>query len=313
MTAPLLTLAAVGATYPHDDGAVDALADVSFDLAEGERVAVIGESGSGKSTLALAIAGLLPPTAVSVGRIGWRQPMVGGRDIGFVFQDPGASLDPVMNIGDQVAEVRVRHCGEGWRAARRAAIDLLDRVRLPQPSRLARAYPHELSGGQRQRAALAMAIAAGPRLLIADEATSALDTVVQAEIVALIGELVRAASMALVFVTHDIALASRISDRIVVLYAGRMVEAGAAAQVVGAPRHPYTQALVAGHLDLSRAPAFPLPAIAGAPPDPFDPPRGCRFAPRCSHAFSACLDEPAWSGGIGDGARCVGFPLGGEP
>ena len=166
-----------------------ALDGISLDLGEGERLAVIGESGSGKSTLALAIAGLLPSTAHVSGQIEWpglgRQP-VSGRDIGFVFQDPGASLDPVMQVGAQIAEVVRAHLGFGRGAAHDKAVELIGRVQLPDPATLASAYPHQLSGGQRQRIAIAAAIAAGPKLLIADEPTSALDTIVQAEIVALI-------------------------------------------------------------------------------------------------------------------------------
>lgn len=305
MRGPLVSLVGVGVRYSHAGRAVEALADVNLDLEPGERLAVIGESGSGKSTLALAMAGLLPAGTTRAGRVAWDTPPVAGRDIGYVFQDPGASLDPVMSIGAQIAEVRRRHCGESQRQAREAAAGLIEQVRLARPARVLAAYPHELSGGQRQRVALALAIAASPRLLIADEATSALDTVVQAEIVALIGELTRQSGMALMFITHDIALASAIADRIVVLYAGRVVEAGPVARVVGRPRHPYTEALVAGHLDIDRAPAFPLPAIAGPPPDPLHPPRGCRFMPRCPQAFSACLAPPAWRGPPGDGVRCL--------
>lgn len=180
-------------TYRRDGNAVAALRNISLDIVAGERLAIIGESGSGKSTLALAIAGLLPASSAVGGRIEWsglgRPPLL-GRDIGFVFQDPSASLDPVMTIGKQIAEVARTHLGLTWSQAYAKAKTLLERVRLPDPDSALHAFPHQLSGGQKQRVAIAAAIAAGPKLLIADEATSALDTIVQAEIVALIRRLV---------------------------------------------------------------------------------------------------------------------------
>lgn len=240
--------------YP---GAVaDALAGVSLDVAPAERVAVIGESGSGKSTLALAIAGLLPRGASQSGVIDW--PELGhlplpGSDIGFVFQDAGASLDPVMCIGMQVAEAVRAHLPLSRSAAGARAVELLSRVGLPDPPSIARAYPHQLSGGQRQRAGIAAAIAAGPRLLIADEATSALDTVIQARIVELLLALCRADGMSLLFVTHDIALASGLADRIAVLRGGSLLEWGSAEQVITRPEHAYTRVLLAANLQLESA------------------------------------------------------------
>ena len=236
-----------------------ALGPVSLTLAPGERLAVIGQSGSGKSTLARAIAGLLPRGARTEGRIAW--PDIGlptpGRDLGFVFQDAGASLDPLMRVGDQSAEVLAAHTplDRGARAAAVAA--LLARVGLPGEA--AQTWPHRLSGGQRQRAALACAIAAGPRLLIADEATSALDTLTQAHILALLDGLVRDGGMALLFITHDIALAARMADRIAVMDAGRLVETGPATALLAAPEHPATRALLAAHLDLATPPLVDAP------------------------------------------------------
>lgn len=247
---PLLTVRGLGVHYGND---VLALEGVDVDLDAGERLAVIGESGSGKSTLARAIAGLLPPAAKVTGSIDW--PELGrvarnGRDIGFVFQDPASSLDPVMNVGDQVAEVVHVNLDMTWPAARRLAVELLDRVKLPEPPATAKAYPHQLSGGQKQRVAIAAAIAAGPRLLIADEATSALDTIVQAEIVSLIRGLVDEDGMALLFVSHDIALAANLADRIAVFRHGRLVETGSAGPLIAAPTSDYTHALLDAHLGL---------------------------------------------------------------
>lgn len=242
----------------------EALRNINLDIAAGERLAIIGESGSGKSTLALAIAGLLPQSSEVNGRIEWflrsssssgakappKRAPLGGRDIGFVFQDPSASLDPVMTVGKQIAEVPHTHLGLGWQQAFAKARTLLDRVRLPDPDAAMRAFPHQLSGGQKQRVAIAAAIAAGPTLLIADEATSALDTIVQAEIVSLIRRLVAEDGMTLVFISHDIALAAGLAERIAVFRHGELVELGATQQIAEAPRHPYTHSLLDAHLDL---------------------------------------------------------------
>ena len=243
----LLSVRGLGVRYRGDGGTVEALSGVDLDIGSGERLAVIGESGSGKSTLALALAGLLPPTAEVAGRIDWpglsHTPRK-GREIGFVFQDPAASLDPVMTIGDQVAEVVKAHHRVTRRQASTEAVDLLARVELPEPAALARSYPHALSGGQRQRVAIAAALAGRPALLIADEATSALDTIVQARIVALLLRLVAEDGMALLFISHDIALASGLADRIAVFLRGRLVEVGRTADIVADPRDRYTQALI---------------------------------------------------------------------
>ncbi|PWK59451.1 ABC transporter ATP-binding protein [Aminobacter sp. AP02] len=246
----LLSVRGLGVRYGND---VHALEGVDLDLDAGERLAIIGESGSGKSTLARAIAGLLPPAAKVEGSISW--PELGraaqnGRDIGFVFQDPASSLDPVMTVGDQVAEVAHVNLDMAWPAARRLAVELLDRVKLPEPQATAKAYPHQLSGGQKQRVAIAAAIVAGPRLLIADEATSALDTIVQAEIVSLIRGLADEDGMALLFVSHDIALAANLADTIAVFRHGRLVETGAAEPLIAAPASHYTRALLDAYLGL---------------------------------------------------------------
>lgn len=248
---PLLELRGLGVGY--NGAAAPALEGVDLDLAAGERLAIIGESGSGKSTLARAISGLLPPTVTFRGTVAWPgldRPARNGRDIGFVFQDPASSLDPVMSVGDQVAEVAHANLDIDWGVSRRLAVELLDRVKLPEPAALARAYPHQLSGGQKQRVAIAAAIVARPRLLIADEATSALDTIVQAEIVTLIRTLVAEDGMALLFVSHDIALAADLADRIAVFRHGRMVEMAATAELVSRPKTDYSRALLAAHLGL---------------------------------------------------------------
>jgi len=256
---PLVSIRGLSVFYDGDERA--ALNDVDLDIFSGERLAIIGESGSGKSTLALAIAGLLPATARTSGKIGWpgfyarngREPQ-GGRDVGFIFQEASASLDPVMPVGRQVAEVAHAHLGLSWPEAGDRAEALLARVRLPDPATAMHAYPHQLSGGQKQRVAIAAAIAAGPRLLIADEATSALDAIVQAEIIGLIRHLTQESGMTLLFVSHDIALAARLADRIAVFCRGELVELGDGVEIIRRPRHAYTRALLAALISLDSKP-----------------------------------------------------------
>lgn len=236
--------------------ALPALDAVDLDLFAGEKLAIIGNSGSGKSTLALALAGLLPGKTQVDGTISWPgftgHPIL-GRDIGFVFQDPASSFDPVLTIGEQIAEVIRAHSRMDWRSAYAQAAKLLQRVQMPEPEMSLGRYPHQLSGGQKQRVAIAAAIAARPKLLIADEATSALDTIVQAEIVALLENLVREDGMTLLFITHDIALASMIADRIAVFRNAQLVECGPTRQIIGSPQQAYTRAMLDACLTLDDA------------------------------------------------------------
>jgi peptide/nickel transport system ATP-binding protein len=250
---PFLSVRGLGVLYRNGRQRVAALRDVDFDLAPGRRLALVGESGSGKSTLAMAIAGLLPESASITGSVSF--PSLGavprpGRDLGVVFQDPGGSLNPVLSVGDQIAEIVMVHHGVSWRAARIVAAELLDRVRIPRARARLQSFPHEFSGGQRQRIAMAAALAGEPRLLIADEPTSALDTVAQRELVLLLDELVREKGLTLLFVTHDIALASGLADEVAVLLGGTMVEHGSIGSVFAEPTHAYTRALLATRLDL---------------------------------------------------------------
>ncbi|MGO7637530.1 ABC transporter ATP-binding protein [Rhizobium leguminosarum] len=256
MSGIFLSLRQLSVTYGGSSGAA-ALDHIDLDIVAGERLAIIGESGSGKSTLARALAGLLPEGTKVGGEILWPglgYPPRPGRDFGFVFQDPGSSLNPVLTIGEQIAEGARRHLGLSWKQAYARAEELLERVRIPQPDKAMRAFPHQLSGGQRQRVAIAAAIAARPALLIADEATSALDVVVQAEIVSLLDGLVREDGMTLLFITHDIALASGFVDRVAVFRNAKLVEAGSVRLVLSAPESDYTAALIASHRDLATPP-----------------------------------------------------------
>lgn len=254
MTATLATLRGVSVAYR---GGPDVLTAIDLDIRQGERLAIIGESGSGKSTLALALAGLLPPGAHVRGDMDWpalAASPVPGRDIGFVFQDGSLSLNPVLSIGEQVAESVRAHSRASWREAHARALQLLQRVRIPDPASAIKAYPHQLSGGQRQRVGIASAIASMPRLLIADEPTSALDTIVQAQVVALLDELVREDGMTLLFITHDLALASSFADRIAVFAKGRLVEVSDAAALITHPTMAESRALIGSAIDLETSP-----------------------------------------------------------
>ena len=252
-----------GLSVTYHGAAQPSLRDLSLQLQEKQRLAIIGESGSGKSTLARCIAGLLPRGATTEGQIIWNGDRnksghtlfpTPGRDIAYVFQDPSASLNPVLTIGEQVAEAAVRHLGLTRKQARAHARDLLTEVQLPNPDALLSAYPHQISGGQRQRVTIAAAISASPKILIADEATSALDTITQAAIARLLDRLVSANGMTLIFITHDIALASSLADEVAVFQSGRLVESGKARNVLSHPASTYTKGLLSSHLDLTTPP-----------------------------------------------------------
>jgi peptide/nickel transport system ATP-binding protein len=249
MTAPLLQVENLSVAF----GQVRAVDGVSFALQPCARLAIVGESGSGKTSVALAIADLLPRQGLQRGgAVTW--PALGstvraGRDVGVVFQDPMSSLNPVLTVGEQVAEVAFIHLGLSWDAATARAGELLERVGLPRPRDMLDAFPHQLSGGQRQRVALAMAIAARPKLLIADEPTTALDTLTQAQIVALLDRLARDSGLALILITHDLALARGMVETGMVMNAGRVVETGPIATLLSSPRHAYTRLLLDATLD----------------------------------------------------------------
>ena len=278
-----------------------AVEDVSFDIAQGETLGLVGESGSGKSVTALSIVRLvLPPGRIAAGRVELDDrnlldlsetdmTSVRGRRIGFVFQEPMVALDPVYTIGYQIAETLAVHGLARGAAARTRAVELLEAVRVPDPTRRAREYPHQLSGGLRQRAMIALAIAAGPSLLIADEPTTALDVTVQAEILDLLREMRRMFALSLLLITHDLGVIATLADRVAVMYAGRIVETAPVDQIYSAPAHPYTQGLLAsipGETAGKRLRAIPgnVPAIGQAP-------RGCAFAPRCPERFDPCGDR----------------------
>jgi oligopeptide transport system ATP-binding protein len=265
---------------------------------------VAGESGSGKTMSMLALLGLLPPGAVVEGRAAFGGQdllrlrgndlrAVSGRDIGMVFQDPMTSLHPMLSIGRQLTEHMRRHLGLGRREAGDRAVGLLEQVRIPDPRSALHAYPHQFSGGMRQRIAIAIALACGPRLLIADEPTTALDVTVQAGILRLLDALRSERELSVVLITHDLAVMSSIAERISIFYAGRIVESGRKDELLRRPRHPYTRALLDALPHPEAARDTPLIAIKGTPPSPQQVPAGCRYHPRCLYAIDVCTtDDP---------------------
>jgi oligopeptide/dipeptide ABC transporter ATP-binding protein len=278
-----------------------ALDGISFTIDAGERVALVGESGSGKTVTALAVMGLIDPPGRIVGGsirfdgdelVGMSEPDYRarrGRDVAMVFQDPGQALNPVQRVLDQVAEALEVH-GVARVDARARAQSLLDQVGLLDDPRRVRAYPHQLSGGMRQRVLLAIALANRPKLLLADEPTTALDATTQAEVLALLDQVRRDVGLAILFVTHDLSVVARIADRVVVLYAGRIVESAPTRDLFTSPRHPYTRGLLASSPRLHAARGV-LPAISGQPPALGAVPEGCAFHPRCLHAVPQCRVE----------------------
>ena len=282
-------------------GGMAVLDDVSIRLPEGATLALIGESGAGKSTLAFAAMGLLRPPEVELeGRL-----EVGGDDIahgserllrglrgtrmGLIFQDASSALNPCYTVLAHLSEPLRRHKGLSRQACRARAAELLDSVGIADPQARLAAYPHELSGGMQQRVMIAIALACEPRLLIADEPTSALDVTIQAQIMTLILERVRALRASAVFVLHDLALATQVADRVAVMYGGQIVEQGPCAQVLGNPRHPYTQGLRASAIEIGAQRLRPIPGVV---PALAQMPAGCRFAPRCARATERCRERP---------------------
>ena len=294
------------------------LTDVSFALRRGERVGLIGESGSGKSLTALALMGLLPEGVHAQGSVRLadvdhdlvgaserQMAQVRGGRMAMVFQEPMTALNPVMRVGAQVAEgMLLHHTQPSAVAARAAAVELLARVRLPDPGSAARAYPHQLSGGQRQRVVLAMALANDPEVLICDEPTTALDVTVQAQMLELILEGTVERDAAMLFITHDLPVVATVCQRLLVMYGGHIVEAGTVEQVLTRPRHPYTQGLLAAS-DLEQVDeAGRLVTIPGTVPAAGHFPDGCVFRSRCVRETSSCTDFPPWAEDAGHGYAC---------
>ncbi|MEK6721847.1 MAG: ABC transporter ATP-binding protein [Chloroflexota bacterium] len=284
-------------------GDLEIVHGVSLQLGPGETLAVVGETGSGKSLTMLALMRLLaPPLAITRGRIAFdghdltslserEMRELRGSQMAMIYQDPMTSLNPLMRIGAQVAEAMTAH-GVANSEARRRSLELLARVEIPDPERTARSYPHEFSGGMRQRAVIAIALAMRPRLLIADEPTTALDVTIQQQILALVNELRRELRMATIWVTHDLGVVARMVDRVVVMYAGHVVEDAPVDQLFHAPQHPYTRSLLAALPNPTDQSRPALVQIPGRPPLPTEMVEGCPFRPRCAQAREACRVRP---------------------
>jgi peptide/nickel transport system ATP-binding protein len=295
-------------SFRTEQGIARAIDGVSFDVNEGEILGVVGESGSGKTVTLLAVMGLITdPNAIIEGSIQYRgRELVGlpqrqlrhlrGKEIAMIFQDPMTSLTPVYTIGYQIAEQVLTHTKLSKAQAWQRAIDLLAEVNIPKPDEAVHRYPHQLSGGMRQRAVIAMALSCNPALLVADEPTTALDVTVQAQILDLIKRLQKSHGSAVVFITHDLGVMAELADRIMVMYAGRIVERGSKTDIFRMPRHPYTRALLDSIPPLEGVRPHRLRTISGAPPSLFNLPQGCAFGPRCANKFAACDAKPALTG-----------------
>jgi oligopeptide/dipeptide ABC transporter ATP-binding protein len=296
--APLLDVRDLRVEFPTTRGTVRAVNGTSFSVEPGETLAIVGESGSGKSVTSLAISGLLPRGAQVTGSIRFagadlatvsepERQRLRGRHVAMVFQDPQSSLNPVLRIEEQVAETIRAHERISRADAHRRVIDLLERVGMPDPRGVARAYPHQLSGGMRQRVMIAIAMALNPELLIADEPTTALDATIQAQILELLLALTADHRTATLLITHDMGVVARTSQRVAVMYAGYVVESAPTRRLFAAPRHPYTVGLLASTPRIDR-PIEALRPIPGSPPDPTRDLVGCPFAPRCPRRLPVC-------------------------
>ena len=296
----LLEVRGLTTAFKTEHGEVTAIEEVSFDLEAGEILGIVGESGSGKSVTALTIMGLLPqpPARVAAGEVRFdgqvltklpesRMEKIRGAGISMIFQEPMTSLNPVLTIGEQIMETVRAHESISASAQRQRALDMLDRVGIPSAAKRLTDYPHQMSGGQRQRVMIAMALACRPRLLIADEPTTALDVTIQAQVLDLLMDLRDEMGMAIMIITHNMGVIAETADRVLVMYAGRIVEEARVEKLFDAPLHPYTRGLLdcVPTLEQDRA---RLVAIPGALPEPARRLAGCRFAPRCSRAIEAC-------------------------
>jgi oligopeptide transport system ATP-binding protein len=295
-------------------GDIHAVNSVSFSLKPGELLGVVGESGSGKSVTMMSLLGLLPspPAEIRAGSVmlGDRDLLkigeealrsVRGRDVGFVFQDPMTSLNPVFTVGFQIMEPLRRHMGMNRTRARQRAIELLQLVGIPDAERRLKDFPHQFSGGMRQRVMIAIALACDPKVLIADEPTTALDVTIQAQILELVKELRQKLGMAIIWITHDLGVVAGIADRVIVMYGGQVVEQGTVHAVFRNPAHPYTRALLQTVPKLHEPRAAKLRVIEGQPPLMITSPDACPFRDRCAHAFERCSRENPARRLIGDG------------
>jgi oligopeptide/dipeptide ABC transporter ATP-binding protein len=305
MSAPLLSVTDLRVGFATEGGLLQAVDGVSFEVRPGEVLAIVGESGSGKSVTAQTIVGLTRSHNTRIEgsvKLGGEELLnapeaelrrVRGERVGMVFQDPMTSFNPVYRLGAQIVEAIRAHRPEASKEEARArAVELFEAVGIPDAERRVDAYPHEFSGGMRQRAMIAMALALDPEVLIADEPTTALDVTIQAQILHLLEDLNRDRSLATVLITHDLGVVAELADRVLVMYAGRVVEEGGLDEIFYDPQHPYTWGLLGSLTRIDRPRPKRLPQIAGVPPSLLDPPEGCAFRPRCPHEFSKCTRLP---------------------
>ena len=300
---PLLQIQGLKTHFATDDGMVRAVDGVDITIHRGETVGIVGESGCGKTVTAMSILKLIamPPGRIVEGRILWRGrdlvPLTGrdldeirAKEIAIVFQEPMTSLNPVYTVGEQIAEVLRRHEGLSKNEAIDRTVELLSLVQISNPKRRIDDYPHQFSGGMRQRVMIAMALACSPKLLIADEPTTALDVTIQAQILDLLGDLKSRLGMAIMLITHAMGVVAESTERVVVMYAGKVIEEASVEQLFGNPRHPYTQGLIRSipRIDRAAVQKTRLEAIGGTVPSLLSPPPGCRFAPRCKFAMPEC-------------------------
>jgi peptide/nickel transport system ATP-binding protein len=300
--APLLTVEDLRVRFWTSRGIVHAVNGITFDVRAGETLGLVGESGCGKSVTALATMGILPRAAripsgsiklegrdlLGLSERAWRR--VRGKEIAMIFQDPMTSLNPVLTVGAQLREAIQEHLDLDRKGATKRAIELLEQVGIPGGKERLKNYPHQFSGGMRQRVMIAMALACNPKLLIADEPTTALDVTIQAQILELINELKERLGMAVMLITHAMGVVAETAQRVVVMYAGKVIEEAPVHELFAHPRHPYTQGLIRSipRIDLAATHKQSLEAIPGVVPKLIRPPEGCRFAPRCKYAVPAC-------------------------
>ena len=314
MGEPLLEVKDLKVSFRTEDGLVRAVDGISFTVDEGEVVGIVGESGSGKSVTMMSVMRLInDPNAIYEGEILYKgrnlmgvsqdaMRQVRGEEIAMIFQDPMTSLNPVYTVGWQIEEQLNEHNDLNKGQARQRAIALLTQVGIPKPEQRIDDYPHQFSGGMRQRVMIALALSCNPDLLIADEPTTALDVTIQAQILELIKNLKQEFGSAVVLITHDLGVVADVADRILVMYAGRIVEEGNKEQIFYDPQHPYTWGLLGSIARLDRPRARRLTAIAGQPPSLINRPQGCSFRPRCPQAFDRCrAEDPQLTTKVGDG------------
>jgi len=315
-----LIVDSLNVSFSQRRSSIEAVRQVSLEVAPRECLALVGESGSGKTQLFHAAMGLLPKNASADGRVIFQGVellgagekalnRVRGSKLTMIFQDPMMSLTPHLRIGTQLAEVLVQHAGLSWRDAWRSAGSMLERMRIAEPQLRLRQFPHELSGGMRQRVMIGMSLLCEPSLVIADEPTASLDVTVQGQIMELLRALRREFEMALVLISHDLAVVAGLADRILVMYAGRIVENAAAAHLLDHPRHPYTAELIRCIPRMTGPLPGRMATLAGQPPRPQDPQPGCAFAPRCPRAAPHCRVERPPLRAFGPGAVACHFPL----